>query len=173
MYGRYLRLRIIDGYASSCTVTYITPIGIRVTRWVVEECFHVAFLVNQGVCLITVASEFRLGYNNWKSLLFRTGAIRRHSLSRTVLQPYCSSRPRIVTYFRLASFPALVVMMITPFAAREPYKEAAAASFNTVMLSISSGSRSLANWTVSRSMPYPSLILQARHPRHIEETWLR
>ena len=39
----------------------------------------------------------------------------------------------------LPCFPFLVVMMITPFAALEPYREAAAASFNTVMDSISSG----------------------------------
>ncbi len=37
------------------------------------------------------------------------------------------------------AFPILVLTMITPFAAREPYNPVAATSFNTVMLSTSTG----------------------------------
>ena len=39
----------------------------------------------------------------------------------------------------LPAFPFLVVIRITPLAAREPYREAAAASLIIVMFSISAG----------------------------------
>jgi hypothetical protein len=43
--------------------------------------------------------------------------------------------------FVLPALPFLVLIIITPFAAREPYIDAAEASFNTEMVSISLGLR--------------------------------